>query len=180
MSAPRPRLSWYVILVAAGFLLGLLASSGCEGMKNPFESMRPTPASTVKIIRVDLFCPPMTSDFDSDGKSDGVPARLMFYAVVDGGYRAVRPEGNIEFRLYGGRFSGRVPASAKPLETWTVTSAELANYEGTQFKMVCYQMPLRWKTAPPAGRITFTATFTPSVGAYPTITSEPVVLPFNK
>jgi hypothetical protein len=180
MSIPRPRLSLFALLIAASFLLSLLVSGGCEGMKNPFESMNPTPASTAKIIRVDMFCPPMASDFNGDGKSDGVPARVMFYAVVDGGYRAVRPKGEIEFRLYEGRLSGRIPASVKPLEAWTVTSAELANYEGTQFKMVCYQMPLRWKTAPPAGRITFTATFTPLVGAYPTITSEPVVLPFNK
>ncbi len=180
MTAPRPRLSWFVILVAAGFLLGLLASSGCDGMKNPFESMRTAPSSAAKIIRVDLFCPPIVSDFDSDGKSDGVPARLMFYAVNNGQYRAVRPVGTLTFKLYAGRYVGSVPASVKPLQTWTLTSDELANFEGTQFKMVCYQMPLRWKAPPPAGRITFIATLEPTHSAHATVTSDPVVLPFYK
>ncbi len=180
MNAPRPRLSWFVILVVAGFLLGLLASGGCEGMKNPFESISPTPSATVKIVRVDLFCPPVVSDFDLDGISDGVPARLMFYAADKKSYRAVRPSGTISFKLYAGRYVGSVPASVKPLQTWTLTAAEMANYEGTQFKMVCYQVPLRWKTPPPVGRITFTCTLTPSVGARPPVTSEPVVLPFYK
>ncbi|MBT3278784.1 MAG: hypothetical protein HN909_01700 [Phycisphaerales bacterium] len=179
MSVPKPRLSWFLILVVVGFLMGLFASSGCGGMETP-NWLRTKPKPSPPVAHISMSCPPVAADFDGDGENDGVPVLLMFYANTEGAITAIRPDGTVKMGLYVGKHTGKIPANVKPHQTWTLTAAELASCEGTQMKLVSYRVPLRWKTAPPKGRITFSCLFTPASGDRPQVAAEPVILPYYK
>jgi hypothetical protein len=149
--------------------LAVFAMAGCglgqDGQRPPVVA---------EVDRLLLQTPEAASDFDRDGKNDGVEATVFLFRGDPP--QQVLVGGSLRFDLYEGRIAAGDLAAARPLKTWNFSGEQLTHMQGHHsFWGWGYHAMLDWgPNAPATSCVTLTVRHVAPSGA--AVMAEPVVL----